>query len=321
MPRNGSGSYSLPTGNPVVSGTVIESTWANNTLNDIATELTNSLSRTGAGGMTAAFRAADGSSSVPGISWSNETTSGFYRAGSNDFRFVIATSLLQKWTASGTEITGTLSVSGNATLSSNTTLSSLTASKVVFSDASKVLTSTGTVGVDQGGTGQTSYTNGQLLIGNTTGNTLAKATLTAGTGISITNGAGAITIASTVVGDVTLAGNNVFTGSNTFKGVTDTVFTISDAAAFEIDPANGSIQVVTLGANRTPAATNFAAGQSVLLGIDDGTAYTITWTTVNPIWVQPNGGGSAPTLATSGYTWVLLWKAGSTIYGAVVGSP
>ena len=38
---------------------------------------------------------------------------------------------------------------------------------------------TGTLAVGDGGTGQTSYTNGQLLIGNTTGNTLAKATLTA----------------------------------------------------------------------------------------------------------------------------------------------
>jgi hypothetical protein len=53
---------------------------------------------------------------------------------------------------------------------------------------------TGTLPVANGGTGQTSYTNGQLLIGNTTGNTLAKATLTAGTNITITNGAGTITI-------------------------------------------------------------------------------------------------------------------------------
>jgi hypothetical protein len=73
----------------------------------------------------------------------------------------------------------------------------LTASKVIFTDASDNLTSTGTVGVDQGGTGQTTYTNGQLLIGNTTGNTLTKATLTAGTGITVTNGAGSITIAAT----------------------------------------------------------------------------------------------------------------------------
>ncbi len=53
---------------------------------------------------------------------------------------------------------------------------------------------TGTLPVGNGGTGQTSYTNGQLLIGNTSGNTLAKGTLTAGTNVTITNGAGAITI-------------------------------------------------------------------------------------------------------------------------------
>ena len=58
----------------------------------------------------------------------------------------------------------------------------------------------GTLPVANGGTGQTSYTNGQLLIGNNTGNTLTKATLTAGTGISITNGTGTITIAATTSG-------------------------------------------------------------------------------------------------------------------------
>ncbi len=62
---------------------------------------------------------------------------------------------------------------------------------------SGTITLSGTLDVDNGGTGQTSYTNGQLLIGNTTGNTLTKSTLTAGSGISITNGAGSITIATT----------------------------------------------------------------------------------------------------------------------------
>jgi hypothetical protein len=55
---------------------------------------------------------------------------------------------------------------------------------------------TGTLGVGNGGTGQTTYTDGQLLIGNSTGNTLSKTTLTAGTNITITNGSGTITIAS-----------------------------------------------------------------------------------------------------------------------------
>lgn len=70
---------------------------------------------------------------------------------------------------------------------------------------SGTLTLGGTLGVGYGGTGQTSYTNGQLLIGNSTGNTLTKATLIAGTNISITNGAGSITInaADQYVGTVT----------------------------------------------------------------------------------------------------------------------
>jgi len=55
---------------------------------------------------------------------------------------------------------------------------------------------TGTLPVANGGTGQTTYTDGQLLIGNSTGNTLTKATLTAGTNVTITNAAGAITIAA-----------------------------------------------------------------------------------------------------------------------------
>ena len=112
-----------------------------------------------------------------------------------------------------------------------------------------------------------------------------------------------------------------FTAQQTFKEVKDTVHTITDGAAFEIDPANGSIQVVTLGANRTPAATNFEAGQVVLLGIDDGSAYTITWSTVNPTWVKVGGTASAPTLATTGYTWIMLWKVSTTIYATEVGQP
>jgi hypothetical protein len=64
-------------------------------------------------------------------------------------------------------------------------------------DASQIIS--GTLPVIRGGTGQSTYTDGQLLIGDSTGNTLTKATLTAGTGVSVTNGAGSITIANTGV--------------------------------------------------------------------------------------------------------------------------
>ena len=75
---------------------------------------------------------------------------------------------------------------------------------------------TGTLPVANGGTGQTTYTDGQLLIGNTTGNTLTKATLTAGSGITITNGAGSITIAATGGGgSTTLNSITAATAANT----------------------------------------------------------------------------------------------------------
>lgn len=74
------------------------------------------------------------------------------------------------------------------------------------------VTLSGTLNVANGGTGQTSFTDGQLLIGNSTGNTLTKAALTAGAGISITNGAGSITIAST--GGTSGIGSAIYLATN-----------------------------------------------------------------------------------------------------------
>jgi hypothetical protein len=107
----------------------------------------------------------------------------------------------------------------------------------------------------------------------------------------------------------------------TLGSVKETEFTITDAPGFEINPANGPIQTITLGANRTPAATNFASGQSVKLKIDDGTAFAITWATVGVVWIGQTAGasGTAPTLGATGWTHIELWKEGSIIYGALIG--
>jgi hypothetical protein len=52
MSRNGTGTYNLPAGNPVVTGTTISSTWANTTLTDIASALTGSVAADGQTPMT-----------------------------------------------------------------------------------------------------------------------------------------------------------------------------------------------------------------------------------------------------------------------------
>jgi hypothetical protein len=52
------------------------------------------------------------------------------------------------------------------------------------------------IATNKGGTGQTTYTDGQILIGKTAGNTLEKATVTEGAGIDIVSGGGTITISA-----------------------------------------------------------------------------------------------------------------------------
>jgi collagen type VII alpha len=120
----------------------------------------------------------------------------------------------------------------------------------------------------------------------------------------------------------TLTGATGATGSVTatslkLSGAFDeNVYAVVDAAGVALTPQNGTIQTWTLGASRTPTAGTWDAGESMTLMINDGTAYTITWTTLGIVWV----GGTAPTLATTGYTVIELWKVGSTIYGALVGN-
>ena len=57
MPRDSGGNYSLPAGNPVVSGTTIDSSWANNPVPDLGTAVQSSLDRSGRGAMLAALKA------------------------------------------------------------------------------------------------------------------------------------------------------------------------------------------------------------------------------------------------------------------------
>lgn len=77
----------------------------------------------------------------------------------------------------------------------------------------------GTLAVGRGGTGQTSYTDGDLLIGNTTGNTLAVAKLTQGTDLSITNGNGSISIGHAAVGNTPGSNSTTLSAGGTFTAI------------------------------------------------------------------------------------------------------
>ena len=94
-------------------------------------------------------------------------------------------------------------------------------------------------------------------------------------------------------------------------GLTDPTYTgtpIEDIYAMSgtsvaLEPSNGSIQTHTL-SGATTYTDAFSAGQAITLMIDDGTAATITWPTMT--WV--NNAAVAPTLATTGYTVITVWK-------------
>jgi len=161
-----------------------------------------------------------------------------------------------------------------------------------------ILTTNAAVTVGQGGTGQTTYTDGQLLIGNSTGNTLTKTTLTAGAGVSITNGSGSISIASPLAKSTS-------------------VFTSGTAATYTA-PANTQWVKVTVvgpggnGGNATVSRATGGSGGGVAIkwlsmtaaqtltytvGTASGTASTVSSGTLTITTITANSGSNGTTTA------------------------
>jgi len=97
MPRDSNGEFTLVAGNPVEPGTIIQSTWANTTMEDIAIALSDSLDRYGRGGMLAPFKFFDGSLQAPGATWMNEPNTGLWRAASGNLQMAVRANPVMKW--------------------------------------------------------------------------------------------------------------------------------------------------------------------------------------------------------------------------------
>lgn len=126
MSRDASGNYTLPVGNPVVTATAITVTWGNTTMSDIATEMTDSLSRSGKGGMLAAVGFNDGTVSLPGISWVSDPNSGFYRIGADNIGMSLNGVKVIDYTTTDTTFTNKIVGAGDVALTSSEPVATFT---------------------------------------------------------------------------------------------------------------------------------------------------------------------------------------------------
>lgn len=149
---------------------------------------------------------------------------------------------------------------------------------------------TATLAVGNGGTGQTTYTNGQLLIGNSTGNTLAKSTLTQGTGITITNGAGSITVSNSGVTSVDSA-----TGAVTLSGLS--AFNRSIATpGYQFFPGGLLVQWGTIASGTSVTTTFPIAFTSIrsVVAVSSGTGFARVNTLTNSTFGWNPGNAASP---------------------------
>lgn len=101
------------------------------------------------------------------------------------------------------------------------------------------------------------------------------------------------------------------TGTVKATNYTDTIYSLTGTA---LDPANGGIQTKILAANTT-FTDSLSSGQSMILQLEGGSTYTVTWPTIT--WVTSSG-NVAPTLTAKDA--IVLWKVSTVLYGAAVGS-
>jgi len=117
---------------------------------------------------------------------------------------------------------------------------------------------------------------------------------------------------STAAGNLTVTGTTTASSNLAFSAqYTENVYSLTGTA---LDPANGTIQTKTLAGNTT-LTDSVGAGESMILMINGGATYTVTWPTMT--W-SGSGGNVAPTLTANDV--VVLWKVSTTLYGSYAGS-
>ena len=87
MPRNTSGTYTLPVA-AYVAGTTIRSADMNSNLSDLGATLTTSVATTGVSSMTGPLKLAAGSLAAPSLALASDTTTGWYNSATGAWTYV-----------------------------------------------------------------------------------------------------------------------------------------------------------------------------------------------------------------------------------------
>jgi len=179
----------------------------------------------------------------------------------------------------------------------------------------------GIIQIPNGGTGLSSYpSNGQLLIGNTAGKRYDLNTLTAGAGVTITNGAGSITIAGTggTVTSVSVVSANGLAGT-VANSTTTPAITLRTTITGILKGNGTAISAAVSGTDYAPATS----GTSILYGngaggfsnVTVGTGLTFATGTLSTSGTVTT---NAPVTKTADFsvastdTWLINNKTGST---------
>lgn len=262
MAYNGSGVYVPPTGQPVVTGTVISSSVFNTLVTDIGNTFNNALPRDGQAGMTAQLKLVDGSTTAPGLTFNSEASTGFLRPSPGVLATTILGSEAMRVVTGGRVLVGTttddgstrLQVSGNVSVSGNTTLTgnaSVSGTLNVAGATTFTALTTGTLSV----TGNSTLAGTLGVTGAATLNTFSSSNAT------ITGGA----INNTPIGATTPNTGN-FTSINSTNAFNSVKATLSAASGY-----NG-FQVADQSSNRKLELYYLGAAQGGAYGAPQGSA-------------------------------------------------